>query len=191
MNNDKPFSEQMRTIRWRMAKEPFRFRDEVRVIPRAARIVVGALWLGAEVIAQAVHAYVNGGDKLEALAVFGAVTAIGAILSIFILLIVYVNRDAKRRGMSPVLWTLIAIFVPYAIGIVLYFVVREPMPYACPQCGEAVSARFNYCPNCKFNLQPTCPHCRREIRPDHRYCPHCASDLAPQDASVQPAPGNV
>src|SRR5439155_1160300 len=51
------------------------------------------------------------------LAIFG-----GTILGCYVLLIGYVNRDAGRRGMSRLGWTLLAIFIPNALGIVLYFV---------------------------------------------------------------------
>ncbi|HYK88726.1 MAG TPA: zinc ribbon domain-containing protein, partial [Acidobacteriota bacterium] len=63
------------------------------------------------------------------------------------------------------------------IGFILYFLLREPLPYPCPQCAANVSARFNFCPSCKFNLRPTCPECRREVQLDDRFCPHCAAEL--------------
>ena len=50
----------------------------------------------------------------------------GTVISCYIVLISYVNKDAGRRGMSRTLWTLIAIFVPNGLGIVLYFVLRKP-----------------------------------------------------------------
>ena len=54
-------------------------------------------------------------------------------------MIAYVNRDAKRRGMSSALWTfLVIVLTPayFAIGFILYFLMRQPLPYACPQCGK-------------------------------------------------------
>jgi len=88
-----------------------------------------------------------------------------------------VNADAKRRGMHSTLWTLIAIFVPYLMGVVAYFLVREPVPFNCPQCQTTVSARFYFCPNCKYNFRPACPQCKHEVRPDDKYCPYCAQEL--------------
>ena len=40
----------------------------------------------------------------------------GIALSIYFLLVGYVNQDAKRRDMGQVLWTLLVIFVPNCLG---------------------------------------------------------------------------
>lgn len=114
---------------------------------------------------------------LQLLAMFGVVTAIAICVACYVFLIGYINRDAKRRGMSPALWTIIAIFVPYLVGVVLYFVLREPLPFECPHCGRLVNAEFNFCPSCQCNLRPSCPSCRREIRLGDRFCPHCGVTL--------------
>ena len=92
--------------------------------------------------------------------------------------------------MNAPLWTiLILIFFPTwgLIGLVIYFLMREPLPYPCPQCGTLVSARFNFCPNCKCNLQPSCPQCKREVGELDKFCPYCGNDLAP-GASLEKAP---
>ena len=68
----------------------------------------------------------------------------GVCAAAYLLLIGYVNRDSKRRGMSPILWTLVAILVPNLLGILLYFVLRQPLVRVCPQCGCAVQAGFNF-----------------------------------------------
>lgn len=52
------------------------------------------------------------------------------ILVIFIA--VWVYRDAESRGMSGILWVLIVIFVPYFIGLIIYFVVRRDHPIRPP-----------------------------------------------------------
>src|SRR5579863_9817094 len=36
----------------------------------------------------------------------------------------YISADAKRRGMRYVMWTLLAIFVPDFIGVIIYFILR-------------------------------------------------------------------
>jgi len=100
----------------------------------------------------------------------------GTVLGFAMLMVGYVNRDAKRRGMNVALWTLL-VFLPNAIGFILYFLLRHPLQMNCPQCGTGVSARYNFCPNCRHNLRPSCPQCKREVRTADKYCPYCAQEL--------------
>jgi len=113
--------------------------------------------------------------------VAGVVTAVAITLGSIILLAGYVNQDAKRRGMNSTLWTiLVAMLLPAYLftGFVIYFLIREPLPYHCTQCGSMVSARFNFCPQCKCNLRPTCRQCKREVGERDRYCPYCGEDVS-------------
>lgn len=183
---------------WRQrAHEKPTFASEFRVIPQWLVTVV----IGLYVLALAVVVYltrvvptalpdplIGTPFLLQLLAMFGIVTGLAIFAGAFILLFGYINRDAKRRGMSPVLWTVIAIFVPYLVGVILYFVLREPLPFECPRCGRLVNAQFNFCPSCQCNLRPNCPNCRREIRPGDRFCPHCGVTIgAAAPAPVPPA----
>ena len=101
----------------------------------------------------------------------------GTVLAFLVLMVGYVNSDAKRRGMNSVVWTLVAIFVPNAIGIIIYFLMRHPLMVRCPQCGESAQRGFNYCPKCSFTLNPTCPSCKRAIRGGDTFCPYCGAQL--------------
>ena len=40
------------------------------------------------------------------------------------------------------MWTLLAIFIKTYIGIILYFLLRDPLPTPCPKCGLSGSRRF-------------------------------------------------
>ena len=95
----------------------------------------------------------------------------------YLLILGYVNRDSKRRRMSPVLWTLVALLIPNGMGILLYFVLRQPLSGACPQCGNPVEIEFQFCPRCSHKLGPNCPHCQRSVQADDRYCPYCGTPL--------------
>lgn len=110
----------------------------------------------------------------------GLLAGVGA--AAYVLLIGYVNRDSKRRGMSPLLWTLVAILVPNLLGILLYFVLRQPLVHACPQCGNAVRAEFNFCPRCGSKLAPSCPQCQRIVGLNDDYCPSCGTALRKPEA---------
>jgi hypothetical protein len=57
------------------------------------------------------------------------------ILAGYTLLIGYIYGDARRRGMRYVMWTLLAIFLFNGIGVILYFILREPLQVYCSRCG--------------------------------------------------------
>ncbi len=101
----------------------------------------------------------------------------GTVLACYILLIGYVNSDAGRRGMSRLAWTLLAILIPNALGIVLYFVLRKPRIATCPQCGAPLEPGFGFCPRCRYRLNPTCPKCQRSVHAGDKFCPYCGGDL--------------
>jgi len=188
------FNERMRLIRLRRKKEALRFRDEFKLVPNWLKIVVAILYLlalGIAIPGNLAQRYnPNGNDMFPpelrdhpvwaSFALAGMVTAVSLCMATIIFLVAYVNRDAKRRGMNSGLWTfLVLIFLPayVFIGFVIYFLMREPMPYPCPACGNSVGARFNFCPNCKCNLQPSCSQCKREIAESDRFCPYCGNEL--------------
>ena len=108
----------------------------------------------------------------------------GSLGGCYLLLIGYINRDAKRRGMSPVLWTIVAVLIPNALGIILYFLLRQPLRTACSQCGFFVQAGFNFCPRCSYKLGPSCPQCQRSVSVSDIYCPYCGTSLRNQAAPV-------
>lgn len=105
------------------------------------------------------------------------VIAASSILAGLILLVGYVNRDAGRRGMSRLIWTLVVIVVPNALGFVVYFLVRRPILAPCPGCGWAVRPDFNFCPRCNQRLTSTCPKCERAIEPGGQFCVQCGTKL--------------
>jgi hypothetical protein len=188
------FSERKRLNQLRKRKENLRFWNEFRIIPRGLVLFLAVLYVIALVIAINVNlAYRNNpsgnemfppelrdNPTLASLALAGAVTAASLALATLIFLVVYVNRDAKRRGMNYALWTILVVILLPAwgfIGFVIYFLMREPLPYPCPQCATAVGARFNFCPNCKCNLHPSCPQCKHEVGELDKFCPNCGNDL--------------
>jgi hypothetical protein len=201
------FSEKMRRIRFRRTREKTRFRDELRIIPKWLIVMVIVLFLAAQVGFFIANFYAHAlstpegqlwpfpnNPALSVLSVAGIVTAASIPLAALFLAFGYVNRDAKRRGMNSALWTILVVVLSQslALGFLIYFLMREPLPYNCPQCGATVGARFNYCPNCKCNLQPTCPQCKREVGETDKFCPYCACELTPgtiaAGSSVNDAP---
>ena len=186
------FQERKRLNRLRRKKEDLRFWEEFRIVPRGLLWAVLGLYVLALVIALSANYWnmqhggpifadeLMGYPVLQQLALAGVVTVAALVMGSFILLIGYVNRDAKRRGMNAALWTLLVILLLPAwtfIGFLIYFLMREPLPYPCPQCGKLVGPRFNFCPNCKCNLHPYCPNCKQEVGETDKFCANCAYEL--------------
>lgn len=100
------------------------------------------------------------------------------VLTIPVLIGVYVYRDAKRRGMNAVLWTLVAVIAPALVGFIIYLLVRNGYSdLECPRCGTPVMEQYVVCPQCGAKLRPACPNCSGPIEPDWRVCPRCAAPL--------------
>src|SRR4051812_34171635 len=72
----------------------------------------------------------------------------GSVIAVMALLVGYVNRGSQRRGMNRTLWTLLVIFVPNALGFILYFLIRQPLQVACGHCGAMLQPNFRFCPKC-------------------------------------------
>jgi Double zinc ribbon/Phospholipase_D-nuclease N-terminal len=191
------FNERMRLIRLRRKKENLHFWSEFKLVPVWLRWTVVLLFAVAQAAALLVnlHGLPSHDDifppdlkydpVLASLALAGIVTLVSISMASVIFLIAYVNRDSKRREMSAALWTLLVILLLPAwgfVGFVIYFLMREPLPYSCPQCGKSVGARFNFCPNCKCNLHPSCPNCKREVVETDKFCPYCAQELGSSPA---------
>jgi len=100
-----------------------------------------------------------------------------ALLGGYTLLIGYVNGDARRRGMRYVMWTLLAIFLANGIGIILYFILRDPLPVHCTRCGASVNPSHAFCPRCGAGVQPACRACHRILQAGWTHCAWCGNQL--------------
>ncbi len=155
------------------------FRRELAIIPSVARVIAVICFALMQIaLLVLVPIYVDAKDvppkaALILISLFG-----GAILAIVILMIGYVNADSRRRGMNSLLWTLLVIFVPKALGFIAYFLLRKPLLTPCPSCGTAVGSDFRFCPKCGHAVTPTCVHCGRSIQRDYACCPYCGKTVA-------------
>jgi hypothetical protein len=102
----------------------------------------------------------------------------GAGMAVYVLLVGYVYGDARRRGMNQVLWTLLAIFIPSAIGVILYFILRDPIPVPCPSCATPARKGHSFCAACGTAVRVSCPQCRQPVEPGWRNCARCGVSLA-------------
>lgn len=101
---------------------------------------------------------------------------VGFIIALYVLSVVYVFIDARRRGASAyVAWGIIAL-IPF-VGLIAYLVLR-PHSYAsdreeqeldmalrerqlaqygtCPQCGAPIEKDFVVCPVCDTQVRNVC-----------------------------------
>jgi len=196
------WNEKLRLIRFRRKRERSTFRQELRILPKWLVWTCVVLTFVAILIGVAVnlHNFKTGGPIFpdESLrndpgascaGLFGVIIFGSIVLSSLLLALGYVYRDAKRRGMNGALWTLLVLILApmyLFIGLVIYLLVRDPLPYTCPQCAATVSARFNFCPTCKYNLHPACPQCQQEVSDTDKFCPYCATELKPVATAETP-----
>jgi hypothetical protein len=105
------------------------------------------------------------------------VLGIPLIVLVYTVMAGYIYADARRRGMRYVMWTLLAIFVPNALGIILYFVLRDPMMISCPVCSAQIRQGFAFCPSCGATTTHACPSCRKPVDSHWSHCVACGAKL--------------
>jgi hypothetical protein len=168
-----------------------RFINELRVVPKAAWILAGLVYL---CVTTSLFFFVAPTDAemaklprwVQAFLIYGFLL-LGVV---WVALVGYIYNDAKRRQMRYVMWTLLAIFIPNAIGMILYFILRDTLLKPCPGCGHVEKAMFPYCPHCGTLLHPACPKCNKPMEPTWANCAYCgqqlpaASTRAAQNTSV-------
>ncbi len=156
-------------------------KSELKIIPTVGWAVAGivlALWL-LLVIPLIVHEEQKKAQPemplwgLQALLIFA-----GIVCSIWVLMIFYVNADAGRRRMNRLLWTLLVIFIPNAIGFIVYFLMRQPVARPCSKCGALLRPAYAYCPACGQTVAPTCPACHRTVEGSWAACAYCGVKLS-------------
>jgi hypothetical protein len=109
-----------------------------------------------------------------------------ALLALWVYVIVWVYRDAERRGMSGLLWALL-VLIGNIVGLIIYLIVRsetaarprEASTEKCPGCGTDVARGFAFCPNCGTSLKPVCPGCKKPVDRSWKVCPNCGTSLDP------------
>jgi hypothetical protein len=156
----------------------------MKVIPQAAWalavalsvVVVGGLLLFQFVIQRRIQP-IEEPVRFPTVWTFFLFSIILATFFIYMLILGYIAGDARRRGMRAGLWVLLAFLMPSAIGMLLYFILREPLLHTCPKCGAGAKSSFPYCPSCGASLANVCPSCRSAVEPGWSHCARCGTQL--------------
>lgn len=159
---------------------------EFRIIPTPMKVLAAlvpvfavAITLAFLLLARAPATQGGTPPRVGIAAVFLLVAPVvfSVLAVIWVLLVGYVWADAGRRRMSRVAWLLIVIFVPNALGFILYFVLRQPIPSQCPGCGHSLEADVTYCPKCGRQIADACPNCKHPVGLTDAFCPACGHSL--------------
>ena len=94
----------------------------------------------------------------------------------WVLLALWVFRNAARSRLSPLFWGLIVLLTNIA-GLLVYQLYKHGNA-ACPSCGASQSKSHLYCVNCGEPMGAKCPRCGAHVSAGDRFCPHCGSKLA-------------
>jgi RNA polymerase subunit RPABC4/transcription elongation factor Spt4 len=110
--------------------------------------------------------------------------------------LIWVYRDAEKRGMSGILWLLL-VLIGNVIGLLIYAIVRSETPVrrqvqgesaagpaccppeACKGCGKPLGPGFEFCPYCGKSLKKTCSACGKPVQDDWKVCPVCGAGIDP------------
>lgn len=84
------------------------------------------------------------------------------MIIVWIIIAIWVYRDAEKRDSSGALWLLIVLLTGI-IGLIIWFVIRPPIG------GEK-----------KIGHDRRCPACGRPIPMDAQVCPYCGKDFRPR-----------
>jgi hypothetical protein len=153
-------------------------KEELKLIPAVAWVLAGLLvvvalaWVTPLVVSTAAK---KPGEPVWLLWI--VLPFAGLITAVWLLMVFYVNLDAKRRQMNRLLWTLLVIFIPNAIGFIVYFLLRQPIARPCPKCRVLLRPDYVFCPACGQELAPKCPGCRHAVEAGWLACAFCGAKL--------------
>lgn len=121
------------------------------------------------------------------------------VIVIWMSLIYWTYRDAKRRGALSVYWAAVVLFFNI-FGWFVYLIVRPPeylddvkereleirsqeaaldkSDLVCSSCFKPIEPDFLICPYCLKKLKESCPRCGRALRISWTVCPYCKATLA-------------
>lgn len=130
------------------------------------------------------------------------VAFVAYLIVLWIALVFYVWRDARRRSRSIffVAFATLVALLPF-LGPLVYLVLRPPLTLEeeraleleeqalaerppdgvptrpCPTCGREIEQEFILCPYCRTQFARRCTSCERSLRLGWSVCPYCATEV--------------
>ncbi len=109
-----------------------------------------------------------------------AIKATAALAMLFfcvywVLIALWMYRDAARCRLSSLYWGLIGLFTNL-IGLIVYKIYKRSMAI-CTACGAAQGAAHLYCSACGAQLGTRCDSCGSKVGPKDSFCHHCGNKI--------------
>lgn len=117
-----------------------------RVIPTSAVLVAVLAFLAVEFLLR--WLLVRLSEPFPLFLQISLVLLLGLSAAGYVLLAGYVYRDAGRRGMPQIPWSLLTLLVPGAVGFLFYFMSRRVLLPQCPNCGRPIQTDQTSCLGC-------------------------------------------
>ena len=89
----------------------------------------------------------------------------------WVLVALWMYRDADKSRFSPIYWGVIGLFTNL-IGLLVYKIYKRSMA-VCTACGAAQNSSYLYCTNCGAQLGVRCPHCGSKVSVNDKFCHTC------------------
>lgn len=109
-----------------------------------------------------------------------AIKATAALAMLFfciywVLVALWLYRDAAKCKLSPLYWGLIGLFTNI-IGLIVYKIYKRSMAI-CSECGAAQSSDHLYCSSCGAQLGQRCKSCGCKVGEKDSFCHHCGNKI--------------
>lgn len=93
----------------------------------------------------------------------------------WVLIALWMYKDAYKSKLSPLYWGLIGLFTNL-IGLVVYKIYKRSMA-VCSTCGAAQDADRLYCSFCGAKLGIQCENCGCKVGVKDNFCHHCGNKI--------------
>lgn len=93
----------------------------------------------------------------------------------WVLIALWMYKDAAKSKLSPLYWGLIGLFTNI-IGLIVYKIYKRNTAI-CTACGAAQNAGHLYCSFCGTQLGTRCENCGSKVGAKDSFCHHCGNKI--------------